>query len=306
MSDIPNLQRPAFFDGQRLLATDLNTTQAFHREMRWLHNRSLHNWGIAFGYEVSGRRRQRVVQVQPGYALDCQGRELVQSEALEVAVPAVAGDAEGGPVVYYLAASYAEDEDLPPEIRAGVCDSSGAVRRPEQPLVRWVDPNDGYRFGYDVVLASIEVKDCQLASDVSAAVRRDAVPEQQPYIAAGQTVAGDTQWRLWPDGNNPAGVATTVSTTSAGFRGTPRYQAHVIGERILPDSEIVIDGYAQIAAATAFSFDLVVLLPQGELSGGAILNPAFAINTELPPQLRSNDADEGGVGWYVVWMGVEG
>ena len=139
MVDIPSLERPSFFDGQRLLAGDLNTTQAFHRELRWLHNRSLHNWGIAFGYAVTGKRKERTVSVQPGYALDCQGRELILAEAREIAVPPVAGNPDGGPVTYYLTASYAEDAELTPEMRAGACEASGAVRRPEQPNIRWQD-----------------------------------------------------------------------------------------------------------------------------------------------------------------------
>jgi hypothetical protein len=305
VSDIPSLHRPAFFDGQRLLAADLNTTQSFHRELRWLHNRSLHNWGIAFGYEVTGKRKQRSVHVLPGYALDCQGRELIQAEALDMPIPPVAGGPDGEPITYYLTASYAADSDLPAEMSQGTCDTSGAVRRPEQPIIRWQDPGDGYRFGLDVVLASIEVKDCQLAADASGAVRRDAVPEQQPYVAAGQTTVGETKWRLWPNGNSPMGVAATVSTTSAGFRTVPQYQAHVIGARLMPDSEIVIDGYAQVTSPSAFSFDLVVLLPQGQLTG-AILNPASMINDELPPLLELADPQKGGFGWYVVWMGVEG
>jgi hypothetical protein len=311
MVDIPSLERPSFFDGQRLLAGDLNATQAFHRELRWLHNRSLHNWGIAFGYAVTGKRKERTVAVQPGYALDCQGRELILTDAREIAVPPVAGGADGRPVTYYLTVSYAEDAELTPETRAGVCEASGAVRRPEQPNIRWQDPVDGYRFGLDVVLASIEVKGCQLASDASGAVRRDAVPAQQPYIAAGQTVVGQTKWRLWPNGNEPAGVATTVSTTSAGFRAAPRYQAHVVGNRVTTSGQgdgqrqVVIDGYAQVLHPTAFSFDLVVLLPRGQAIT-ADLNPDSVVNLNLPPRLESSDPQKGGLGWHVVWMGIEG
>ena len=54
--DIPVLERPAFFDGQQLTAADLEAVQAYHRELLWLHNRGLHNWGIAFGYAVEGKR----------------------------------------------------------------------------------------------------------------------------------------------------------------------------------------------------------------------------------------------------------
>jgi hypothetical protein len=308
MSDlnIPALQRPSFFDGQRLTAADLATVQTFHRELRWLHNRSLHNWGIAFGYAVTGKRDERAVQVQSGYALDCKGRELILGAATEMAIPAVAGDSSGGPAGYYLTVRYAEDEDLTPETRGGVCGASGAVRRPEQPLLRWQEPGDA-EHGIDVVLASIEVQNCRLVADVSSAERRDAVPAQQPYVAAGQTKASQTSWRLWPNDETPVGFATTVPTTEAGFRVTPRYQAHVVGERLfVPESNddvrvnVIVDGYAQVTAATAASFDLVVVLPQGLVVGGGALNPNFV----LAPDFMSFLSDE--LGWHVVWLGIEG
>ena len=304
MAEIPVLKRPAFFDGQRLEAGDLSETSLFHRELRWLHNRSLHNWGIAFGYAVTGKRKARAVQVHPGYAIDCEGRELILAAGQAIPIPAVGGDDNGEPKTYYLTVSYTADADLTPETRAGVCGTSGAVRLPEQPTLRWQEPN-AFRYGLDVVLATIEVQNCQLAADVSGASRRDAVPEQQPYVAAGQTTAGETKWRLWPNGNTPLGVATTVSTTSAGFRNTPSFQAHVIGERVVPNTDFVVDGYAQVNAPTPFAFELIVLLPEARI-GNFVLNDREFIINQLVPRIESTDPEKGGLGWYVVWMGLEG
>ncbi len=304
-TDFPLLERPAFFDGQRLTAADLTTVQRFHRELRWLHNRSLHNWGIAFGYAVTGVRKGRTVYIQPGYALDCQGRELILNTATTLAIPAVADDGAGAPKIYYLTVAYADDADLTPETRTGACGTAGAVRRPEQPLLRWQDPNAGYRYGLDVVLASIQVQNCQLAADVSGVERRDAVPAQQPYIAAGQSEAGATAWSLWPNTETPVGVRATIATTVAGFRTPPRYQAHVMGERVIPPDNStetpgsVFDGYAQVTNATATGFDLIVLLPVGRI-GNFLLNPV--VNSVLLERLNNKEE----LGWFVVWMGIEG
>lgn len=317
-NDIPELERPAFFDGQRLTAADLTAVQSYHRELRWLHNRSLHNWGIAFGLAVTGRRGERAVRVQPGYALDCKGRDLIQSDPLEIPIPPVAGNGNGGPATYYLTASYAEDSELTPEMRNGACGSSGAVRRPEQPIIRWQNPDetsgDGrFTQGIDVVLASIKVQNCQLAADISGSERRDAVPAQQPYVACGQTKAGQTTWRPWPpEGNEERflGISTTVATTDAGFRTTPRYQAHIIGSRLVTlvrdneEFEVVVDGYTQVLNASAGSFELVMTLPQGVM-GDTLLNPPEALTEELLARL-SHNTEEGDLGWVVVWMGVEG
>jgi len=315
--DIPILERPAFFDGQQLLADDLESVQAYHRELLWLHSRSLHNWGIATGYSVAGSKGESTVVLEPGFALDCQGRELILAEQLMLAVPAVAGASGGQPAIYYLTASYMDDRDISPETREGTCGTSGAVRLPEAPRIRWQDPNDrsldsGYRRGLDVVLAGVQIQGCQLAADVSSAERRNAMPEQQPFVFAGQTPAGATQWQLWPDPKaktGSIGVSTSVSTTEAGFGSTPRYQAHVMGSRVVADQsgapQFVFDGYAQVAGATAMGFELRVILPEGQFP--------FSGQDTVPLNPRSELQKDGfttlleqQLGWFVVWLGVEG
>jgi hypothetical protein len=284
LDNIPILERPSFFNGQRLTASNLTEVQKFHQELRWLHNRSLHSWGIAFGYQVLGNRGDRKVQISAGYAIDCQGRDLILTEPIELAIPAVAGDSSGKPISYYLTVSYAIDDRIPAEIQTGTCGSSGAVRRPESPLIRWqnpteTDPSSKFRQGEDVILSAIKVQNCQLAEVASSKERRDAVPAQQPYVSAGQTDPKQTIWRLYPDKANPLGVITTVITTSAGFRVPPRYQAHVMGKRLF-DGDIqmdnlsanqrrkfVVDGYVQITSITASKFDLIVFLPSGAYTG---------------------------------------
>ena len=310
--DIPRLERPAFFNNQRLTAADLVAAQTFNRELRWLHNRSLHSWGIAFGFAVSGPRGAQSVKVDSGYAIDCIGRDLVLDEARKMPIPAVAGASDGSPVSYYLTISYAEDADLSAITRAGECNVSGAVRRPEMPIVRWQDPNDSnaasrYRHGQDVVLCAIRVSNCQLIEDVSVREQRKAVPAQQPYVAAGRSEPGKTAWRLWKTDKTVLGVAATVATSDAGFQVNPRYQAHVVGERIFtskpPGKQFVVDGYTQIAKSTATSFELQVTLPTGStLASDAVvpLNPPEVFKPEFVDVLKLEMA------WHVVWMGVEG
>jgi hypothetical protein len=276
IDDIPLLERPSFFDGQRLTADDLSAAQDYNRELRWLHNRSLHGWGIAVGFAVLGHRGDQSVKVDAGYAIDCMGRDLVSDGAIEMPIPAVASASDGTPATYYLTMSYAEEEQLVPVTRAGACKSSGAVRRREKPLFRWQDPNDTdpasrCRQGIDVVLASVHILNCRLVEDASSRERRDAVPPQQPYIACGRTRAGGTAWQLWPNDHAALGVVTTVVTSNAGFRNTPRYQAHVAGARMFQAKPgaipFLVEGYVQLAQETASSFDLRITLPTGTTAG---------------------------------------
>src|SRR4051794_32022078 len=163
--------RVRFFDGQRLTAGDLLDAQRYERDLRWLHNRCLHPWGVAVGLTVAGVREARSVTVGGGYALDCQGRDLIVAEPVTLQVPPVAGHGDEG-AAFLLTVSYVEDSGLPASSRAGVCGTRGAVRLPEYALVRFQtrgDPHADTRWrpGIDVILAEIRVKGCALAGEPS-------------------------------------------------------------------------------------------------------------------------------------------
>src|SRR5918996_6138934 len=87
--DIPDIERVTFFTGQRLTEKDLAALQRANRELRWLHNRSLHSWGIGIGLAVAGERGDSAVTVEPGYGVDCLGREIILTERRGIPVPAV-------------------------------------------------------------------------------------------------------------------------------------------------------------------------------------------------------------------------
>jgi hypothetical protein len=304
-ADVPVLERPAFYDGQQLTAGDLADAQRFHRELRWLHTRALHAWGVVVGYAVAGARGASEVTVGPGFAIDCRGRELILAAPVTLAVPAVSAAR-----TYYLTASYAEDDALPPRTRAGACGAAGAVRRPERAQVRWQARDDaaadgGIRPGEDVILATVAIRNCQLAKAISARDGRDEMPAPDPYIAAGRTEAGRTPWQLLLGSDGaPVGVFTVVPTASAGFRDTPQYQANVVGERITHGgwtSTLVVDGWVSIHAATAASFEAHVILPPGTAGDDAPLNEAATVLTEGFLDVLATELQ-----WHVVWLGVEG
>lgn len=319
-TDIPRLQRVTFFDGQRLSAADLGAAQAFHRELRWLHNRSLHTWGIALGLGVTGEKDDRQVAVAPGYAVDCLGREIVLTESHVEPIPPVAGAPGGGEATYYLTVAYAPDGSLTPvETQQGVCARGGAVRLPEAPRFAWRRPDEVER-GIELVLAQIWVLNCALNRPVSLEPRRNARPSQQPYIAADRTSPGATAWSFLPETGSPAnalGVKTVVDTSGARFRLTPRYLAHVVGSRVLrePGTAVVtgtagflqpghlIEGFARIVNQTAAGFELQMYLPRwprGLTVGPYLLNPNEVFVPATLTTLQSS------LMWHVVWLGVEG
>ena len=77
-------QRPTFFEGQIVAATDLNGVVETARAERSRHERYMHTWGIAEGLELSTQARQTStgedyveVNIEPGLATDGTGRHLL-------------------------------------------------------------------------------------------------------------------------------------------------------------------------------------------------------------------------------------
>ena len=301
--NIPDVERPLFFDGQRLTAADLQAVQEYQRQLRWLHNRSLHTWGIVFGLEVTGARGEREVKVQPGLALGCLGHELVLSDPATLPIPPVAGSGSNGqPAAYYLTISYLNDNELSPSaIETGVCETSGAIRLPERARLRFqslrdTDPAIAYRHGQDVILASIDVLNCKLSEPPSARERRDARPANQPYVATGR--AGGPGWSALQVGGSTVGLQRKVDTSAAGFGSTPVYLAQVTGDRALSSGAGLVDGMVRVADANPTGFTLQVLLPKDLMAGATRLNPAALFGD---PVAATRDLN-----WAVAWMGIEG
>jgi hypothetical protein len=291
--DIPDIERIVFFTGQQLTAADLTALQTAGRELRWLHNRSLHAWGIGTGLAVSGEQGDSAVTITPGYGVDCLGREVLLTEARTRPVPAVASGPGGGEATYFLVAAYQANVDQQvAEQRAGVCLPEGAVRLTEEPLLDWRPP-DALPEGQQLPLAQAWIKNCRLSRPLDLSVRRYARPPQQPYIAAGQTWQGATAWSPWQVGSQTVGVFTDVDTSAANFRGTPRYMAHIVGDRYSKQAGGLVLGIPAVVGATRQEFTLQVLLPQVPNT-----NPLALFNS---PDIFQNE-----LRWQVVWLGIEG
>ena len=260
------VERLQFFNGQRLFASDLQGIEAFNREMRWLHNKSLHQPGIGNGFAVSGKKDDREVQIGPGYAIDALGREIVLTQSQTEPVPPVAGEEDGTASLYDLTVSYPDDESLEEsETRVGVCSGVGVIRLKEEPVFCWVRLNQSGQptdaaikadilSGMRLILARAEVLNCKLYKDISIAQRTSARPAQQPYVCCG-TITPD--WQLWEltafepqkalsaRGRSaalaslltsvvilPIGIQAKIDTSDCGFLTTPCYTGRISGERI--------------------------------------------------------------------------
>ena len=294
-AQIPALKRLAYFSGQRLTAADLTDADEAAREMRWLHNRSLHGWGVATGFQVSGSRGDRAVTVSPGYGIDCLGREIILSRETVENVPAV--NSRGAEVLYYVVASWLDDSrERVLESRAGACSGKGAVRLSDEPLIAWRSPA-ALQEGLELILSEVWIQNCQISRAPSAASRRNVKPSQQPYISSGQTDPDNTIWSLWISGQQVIGVQTDVDTSDARFGSAPQYFARMGGDRHLPapPGPLLAVGFAAAVNPRSDGFTLRVMFPPG----AGIVNPPVLHNLAQAQQVAKL------LNWHVVWMGIE-
>lgn len=298
-TDLPHLEQVTFSRGQRLTAADLNEAQRMLREMRWLHNRSLHDWGIVLGLAVGGRQGDAEVAITPGYALDCLGREIILVDPQTQIVPGVSGDEGGNPDSFLLVISYPDAKQIiTTESRDGVCSPGGSVRQDAPPQIRWLR-GGVYEHGLDIILAQAWVQNCRLARPLSFKLRRSVSIGCRPFVASGQTDPDNTNWVLMTASPQVIGLSTEVDTSAAHFRVTPVYQAQVMGKRWVDKPAAAIAGWSHIEAPMPDRFRLNMMLPHGFVGrsnrSAISLNPQQALLKNAPQTL----------GWYVVWIGVE-
>jgi hypothetical protein len=258
------IERLQFFNGQRLFAEDLQGLDAFNREMRWLHNISLHQVGIGNGFAVTGKRGDREVQIGPGYAIDGLGREIVSIVDHVEPVQPVAGEDDGTPTLFDLTISYGEELEEA-EQREGICRQQGTIRLKEEPVFCWIEldadgqPKDTdiakeILAGMRIVLARAEVLNCQLEKDISVAQRLNARVATQPYICCGTSTPTWEPLILAPPNPEaigsdrllgqfgeilafipiifPIGLSAVIDTRECGFKTTPCYSARIAGPRV--------------------------------------------------------------------------
>jgi hypothetical protein len=318
--DARAVERPVFFDGQQLYADDLRHLADFHRSMREEHNRTLHQPGVGNGYAVAGKRGDREVRIDPGYALDADGQEVLLLHPATEPVPPVASDTDGGPVAYDITVSYPSPDDLEEaETREGVCLPGGAVRLRERPVICWVrlsrdvlgrlqpiDPaqRDDIRLARKIVLTRAYVRNCKLDVDLSTAPRRHARPEPCPHIACGRVSPVDWEkWLVVPLGGNGGGpvvgLSADVDTSAAAFTLVPTYQVRVEGPRPLAVPEAFPEGPGTPV------LDVPAFVSDSTPAGFSCWVPVVSLGGDL----SDGDADRLVVVaknlWDIVWMGIE-
>lgn len=307
IGEVSFLERLQYFDGQRLFASDLQEAEDFNRAMRQVHNEALHGEGVGIGLGVNGVKGAREVSIEPGYAIDSSGQEIILTQSKTLSLPPKAGTLNGEPVVYDLTISYPDERDLEvSETREGICLPRGAVRLIEQPVFCWVELGPAPDFqpvspklkadldeGRKLRLARAEVLNCQLNRDLLEVQRRNARPQNIPYVACGDTIG--QSWVVSGDLQTGLEFAQDVDTSAGGFRTEPCYIAHVVGDRAMTFAgvQFVLDGFTRVLNTSLDGFRLSLMIPAALLPGGVDPSP-----DELLALVNAQ--------WHVEWIGVEG
>jgi hypothetical protein len=335
------IERLQFFNGQRLFAADLQGLEAFNREMRWLHNQSLHQPGIGNGFAVSGQKGDRQVTIGPGYAIDAAGREIVLTQNQQEPIPPAAGEADGRPARYDLTVSYPPDADLEEtELRAGICHPPGVIRLKEEPVFCWIrlddngqpkDPNHkrDIATGQRLVLARADVLHCQLHHNISIAQRLSARPSKQPYVCCGVTMPAWKRWTLVepeldrifdPAGSTslaavnpssllvpvilPVGIQAEIDTSQCSFLTTPCYTARISGPRV---QQVTIEpDEGQTVEVTVLLDGLVQLVEPVPHKFTVQVLLLAGVSSAMAIAALLQSIDQFVSDWQLVWMGLEG
>lgn len=83
--DCESRLRNRYFFGKQLSPYSFQVEQEYSLERRRLLNRAIHGWGVVYGFELA-KTSSGALLIKPGLALDENGRELLQVEALTRAV----------------------------------------------------------------------------------------------------------------------------------------------------------------------------------------------------------------------------
>lgn len=153
-----HIKRLHYYDQQFLRVNDFGEEQNYHRNLRILHNRSLHTWGVVHGFGVT-KTGDNEVTVSSGMALDKAGQEIVLLQNHKQAAP-TNGDQDRFVIARF---TQEQTDEPPPQDRISDTDKTrwteGAtfdVVAQEQLLTGPSNTTDKYEIGVAVILARIK------------------------------------------------------------------------------------------------------------------------------------------------------
>ncbi len=204
MAEIRDIKRLNYFTGQFLVEKDFNDEQAYHVDMRRLHNRWLHSWGVANGGLQVEKKADKTLAVAAGLAIDKDGNEIVVLKPHEVSLDsAVAANA-----TVYVTARYQDVWDSDDQDGA-----TGKFKRRTESAVITPDTAQPATDGSVILLATVKLDANGNIESVQNDERRPAGPAPGADLASRSLRVGGT---LTVDGAASVAKGLTVGSAAAG------------------------------------------------------------------------------------------
>jgi hypothetical protein len=161
------IKRLNYFTHQFLREDDFKAEQAYHRDMRRRHNRVFHTWGVAEGLEVQ-KKEERAITINPGTAVDKEGRELVLLNPVARDLSTFNRNSET-----YITIGYAESWDEGDHYTTGGVEGYSRITESPEILERRHQPHHD---GTVVTLARIRLNDLGHVHhiDMGSSIRKSA------------------------------------------------------------------------------------------------------------------------------------
>jgi len=304
-----DIERWRYWQGQELRGRDFRDQMRSEAQLRWWHNRALHNaFGARYGLTVSGVFSQHAlvaVRIECGVAYDCFGRELILQSAREIPFPQPGLEpSQWTLVVRYKRMNRRADLD-------GACAPCGDTLSIEQPEFVWkLSTRVDFREGVPLAHLSYELQGGLL---VPVLTNRPQVarPFARPRIGSGATIPEGTAWELWLERlmnlrrniqEVALGYQVIVDTSAAGFTETPCYFAWLEGtiwQTGGGNVEFFPVPLAHIDAESPTQFRFRVWLPMTGLVLGARLRIS---NSEFESEFINFARRQK---LYVCWVGIQ-
>lgn len=234
----PEIERFQYWEGQRLRSRDFRDQIGVEAQLRWWHNRALHNtFGVRYGFQITEVTVGGIpseLKIGCGLAYDCFGRELVLQTEEIVVIPTSNGTTPK-PVLLVLShkdsAAFPRKQDL-----LSACPTGSVLL--EKPRFTWT-PTVEYRPEHGVPIARVKYEGASRTPVLDPHFR---VPPSRalsrPRVASGATIPGETPWELWTEAVRTTrgldsvnlGMQVDIDTSAIGFNETPLYFAWLSGQ----------------------------------------------------------------------------
>jgi hypothetical protein len=169
------MQRLKYWQGQKLLSRDFRDQTSYEAQLRWWHNRALHNaYGVSYGFAVTLIDTR--VKVDCGVAYDCYGRELILQTPRELALPEPADDFASVTLVVSFDAG--DGSISRKEMLMGATGCSG---RSIGPTIQW-QPSKTFQFIDGVAIAEISYEPSAKLDSLPANLRIPVVLSQRVFF----------------------------------------------------------------------------------------------------------------------------